>query len=397
VRIALVSQEYPPETAKGGIGSQTFTKAHGLAARGHEVHVISRTLAEPREYSENGVRVTRIAGAESRLPLYTEIADWLTYSAEVAAAIERIHKATPLDIVDFPEWACEGYVYLLNRTEWNNIPVAIHLHGPLVMLGQTIGWPETTSEFYRTGTAMEKTILHLADAVFSSSRCSAEWCAKEYGLRLEEIPVIHTGVDTNFFTPAPDKSSRPTVVFAGKLARNKGVHDLVEACARLLREFPALRLRLIGRGEARVVDELYAIASQWNAPSLLEFAGFVDRSALPGELSAAHVFAAPSKYEGGPGFVYLEAMACGIPVLACEGSGAAEIIAQGENGLLVPPDDIDALAGAIRSLLADQQMRQKMSAAAREFVLAHADSKACLDRLEGFYESVVNRTARASR
>ncbi len=367
MRIALVSQEYPPETAKGGIGSQTFLKAHGLAALGHEVHVISRSPTPARTESHGGgVQVTRIPGFESRMAVYTEAADWLSYSAEVAAAVAALHEKTPLDLVDFPEWGAEGYVHLLNRSQWNRIPTLIHLHGPLVMFAHTMGWPEMDSEFYRTGTAMEGTCLRLADAVISSSKCSADWCARHYGVKRDHIPVLHTGVDTQLFAPrSTPKARRPTIIFAGKLARNKGVELLVEAACRLGGEFPELHLRLLGRGEPKMVEELKRAAQNSGYPGLLDLPGFVNRNQLPEEFSRAHVFAAPSQYEGGPGFVYLEAMACGLPVIACEGSGVAEIVRHGENGLLVPPHDVEALTAALRSLLRNAEQRQAMGEFAR--------------------------------
>jgi glycosyltransferase involved in cell wall biosynthesis len=337
------------------------------------------------------VHVARINGAEARLPIYTEIADWVTYSAEVAAAVDRLNAAAPLDLIDFPEWSCEGYVHLLNRTEWNSIPIAIHLHGPLIMLGQTIGWPEKDSEFYRIGTEMERTSLRLADAVFSSSKCAAEWCAREYGLTLGDIPVIHTGVDTNLFVPCTEKPASPTVVFAGKLTRNKGVHLLVEACASLVSRFPDLRLRLVGRGELRVIEELRAIAASAGSSDLLELVGFVDHSNLATYLAAAHVFAAPSQYEGGPGLVYLEAMACGVPVIACAGSGASEVVSDGENGFLVERDDVESLTNALGKLLGNRELQAAMGARARDFVVANANSDECISRLESFYEAVVSR------
>ena len=211
MRIALVSQEYPPETAKGGIGSQTFLKAHGLSARGHEVHVISRsTDGIFSERDDDGVHVTRVPGLDARMQIHTEVADWLGYSAEVAVAVAALHANSPLDVVDFPEWAAEGFVHLLNQSEWNHIPTIIHLHGPLVMFAHTMGWPESESEFYRTGTAMEGACVRLADAVFSSSQCSADWCAEHYGVQRDRIPVLHTGVDTKLFSPRDvPKATRP--------------------------------------------------------------------------------------------------------------------------------------------------------------------------------------------
>jgi glycosyltransferase involved in cell wall biosynthesis len=391
MRIALVSQEYPPETAKGGIGTQTFLKAHGLAALGHQIHVISRSANGQRlERMDGDVSVVRIPGFDARMEVHTESADWLSYSAEVAAAVAALHAKAPLDIIDFPEWGAEGYVHLLNRTEWNRIPTVIHLHGPLVMFAHTMGWPEMDSEFYRTGTAMESACLRLADALFSSSHCSADWCAKHYGLNRERIPVLHTGVDTRLFSPrAVPKAARPTIVFAGKLARNKGVHLLVEAACELAREFPHLHLRLLGRGEANIITELKARAESTGFPDLLDVPGFVERAELPEQFSRAHVFAAPSQYEGGPGFVYLEAMACGLPVIACEGSGVADVVRHGETGLLVPPQNVEALTMALRALLGDSFKRQQMAEHARAFVLAEADSRACIKRLESFYSTVV--------
>jgi glycosyltransferase involved in cell wall biosynthesis len=391
MRIALVSQEYPPETAKGGIGSQTFVKAHGLAALGHDVIVISQsTDGERRERCERDVRVIRIPGYYHRMDLHTEVAEWITYSSEVAAAIADIHARSPLDIVDFPEWGGEGYVHLLNRTERNHIPTVIQLHGPLVMFAHTLGWPAVDSEFYRVGTTIEGTCLRLADAVFSSSACSADWCARHYGLDRSRIPLLHTGVDTGLFRPrAVAKSRRPTVIFVGKIARNKGVGILLDACCSLAHEIPDLQVRMLGRGEPGPIDELRARSSSNGSAGLLDLAGFVARDELPDHLSRAHVFAAPSVYEGGPGFVYLEAMACGLPVIACEGSGAAEVVRPGENGLLVPPGDVASLIAALRRLLLNSEEREAMGANARNFVLESADSKQSLNRLESFYQTVV--------
>ena len=236
--------------------------------------------------------------------------------------------------------------------------------------------------------------MSLADAVYSSSQCSIDWCAKHYGLNRSRAPVLHTGVDTKLFLPrAVAKAKRPTIIFAGKLARNKGVHLLVKAAVRLVREFPALQLRLLGRGEEKIVVELRGLARKCSG--LLELPGFVDRAELPEHFSRAHVFAAPSEYEGGPGFVYLEAMACGLPVIACAGSGAAEMVRPDKNGLLVPAQDVAALTAALRALLKDETRREKMGEFARRFVLAEADSRECIKKIEAFYKAVVARHAKA--
>lgn len=392
MRIALVSQAYPPETATGGIGTQTYIKAHGMASLGHEVHVLAHSGASGSRgaYRDGDVNVIRITGFESNLPTQTEPVQWLTYSALVAAELAQLHLQSKFDLIDFPEWACEGYVHLLNRTQEDPVPVVIHLHGPLVMFAHEIGWPSLESTFYRVGRHMEETCLGLADAVFSSSACSAGWCAEHYALDRSGIPVLHTGVDTQLFRPnSLPKEERPTIVFVGQLAANKGVELLLEASLKIASRFENLCLRMIGRGEQAVVDRLRSRAAAAGRPELLELPGFVGREELPAEYSRAHVFAAPSAYEGGPGFVYLEAMACALPVIACAGSGASEAIVTGETGLLIPPNDVNTLADALEQLLSDQRKCREMGQNARDHVVRTADSRDALRRLEQFYRNVI--------
>jgi glycosyltransferase involved in cell wall biosynthesis len=323
------------------------------------------------------------------MALNTEPARWLTYSAEVAATIATLHRQTRFDLVDFPDWGCEGYVHLLNRVEWDSVPTVIQLHGPLVLFAHTMGWPELDSEFYRVGVEMEGTCLRLADAVFSSSACSVDWCARFYGLAPDRVPVLHTGVDTELFRPgAAPKHARPTIVFAGRVQLAKGVDVLVEAACELAREYPDLLLRILGAGEPEFVQELRAGAEAQGRPGLLDFPGFVPTCELPAHLSQAHVFAGPSVYEPGPGFAYLEAMACGLPVVACAGSGAAEAVGHGQTGLLVPPRDVGALTAGLRTLLAQPELCTEMGQRGRAVVQTEADSEVCLQRLEAFYQTV---------
>jgi glycogen synthase len=389
LRIALVSQQYPPETADGGLGTQTYLKAHGLAALGHEVTVVSRNPDGFRaDLRDSDVRVIRIPDFDSRFHVRSDIAYWVTYSAQVAAEISALDAEHGLDIVDFAEWGCEGYVHLLNESETRRIRSFVQLHGPLVMLAHTIGWPEQESDLYQVGAQMERTCLQLADVVYSSGSCSADWGANHAGLDRDRIEIIHAGVDTSLFRPlAVAKESRPTIVFVGRTEASKGIDALVEAACVLAREYDDLRLQVIGRGDPALTRRLQARATAAGWPGLLEFHGYVPRDRLPEELSRAHVFAAPSLYEGGPGLVYLEAMACGLPVVGCTGSGANEVIEDGHNGLLVRPGDPDALVAAIGRLLRDDSEREAMGERAVAFAGRQADSASQLKRLENLYES----------
>jgi glycogen(starch) synthase len=391
MNIALVSQEYPPVTAKGGIGTQTRMKAEGLASIGHRVFVISRSPdGDHHEHTEGLITVIRFPGMEQDMPHMTDAVSWLSHSLLVATAVERLDAAVGLDIIDFPEWGAEGYAYLLNRNEWHGVTSVIHLHGPLVMFNKVIGWPETDSPFYKTGFHMESTAVSMADGVYSSSACSADWVRRHYDNRRLEIPVIHTGIDLDRFQPMDvRKEERPTILFAGKIVPNKGVEELVDAACILAVTVPRLRLRFAGRGDASYLDRLRKRAVEKGCNGLLEFLDFVPTEHMPMELSKAHLFAAPSHYEGGPGFVYLEAMACGLPVVACSGSGVSEIVDQGVNGMLVPPRDSGSLAAAMHGILTNPDTLARMSEEARTYVIRHADARTKVREIEAYYRSVI--------
>jgi len=396
VNVLLVSAEFPPETANGGIGTQALAKAHRLTEAGHRVHVLSHGSGDGVHEREQGaLHVTRIPGPDHRLAVHTEAGRWLAYSVEVAGAIQRLRARHAFDLIEFPDWGCEAYAHLANRAADDRTPVVIHLHGPLVMLAKTIGWPEVDSDFFRFGTAMERACLQAADALYSSSRVSAEWCGREYGCDARAIPVLHTGVDSAQFRPgAAPRDTRPTVLFVGRVEENKGVRTLLAAACRLAGEIPDLRLRLVGRGNPRLVAQLEETARRRGHPDLLEVAGFVPRDQLPEAFGRAHVFAAPSAYEGGPGFVYLEAMACGLPVIACRGSGAGEVVTPGVTGELVPVADDEALAAILREWLRDPQRAAALGRSARAFVLEHADERGCVAAIARFYADVVARGRR---
>ena len=387
MRICYVTQEYPPDTAKGGIAAQTIVKATQLAHRGHDVHVITRAGERAGSWTTDGVHIQRLI--QPKLSAHTEIADWVAWSSDAAAAVAALHAQNPIDLVEFPEWACEGYVHLLNRTEWYRPRTIISLHGPLVMFAREIGWPSLDSTFYRVGKSMEAFCLEQADGVYTSSQSSLDWCAREHGIDTSSIQTVHSGVDIELFHRQSEPAEQPTVVYAGRIAENKGVLTLLKAVIEVSKEFPSVRLILVGRGDEAVFTRLTSLAREANF-SGIEFRGFVTRESLAKEISSAHVFAAPSYFEGGPVFANLEAMACGLPVVACRGTGAADVIKDGVTGLLVPPREVKPLAKSISRLLQDPVLSDSIGQAAKEYVVTHASTDVCIDRLENLYREFIS-------
>lgn len=394
MNLLFVSQEYPPETAHGGIATQTRAKALGMAQRGHEVTVLSASTTGRRTEANDGpVRVVRVPPPDHRLPMRSAGARTIAWSVEVAAAIEELRAAAPYDVVEFAEYGAEGFFWLANRDPGSSPRAVVTVHGPTRLLSATLGWPEPGSFTARLQIQLEEHALALADATCASSAWSADFVAAACGIDRSRLPVLHTGVDTGHFAPRPRPAGTrsPTVLFVGKLARSKGADVLGRAALRAAGRIPGLRVRFVGRAhEPHLESELRAYAACADRRDVFEFCGAVPHESLPDECARADVFAAPSPCEGGPGFAWLEAMACGLPAIACAGTGAAESVLDGETGTLVPPGDVDALAAALVALFADDDRRAAMSRRARDHVLATASRPRCLDRIEAWLQAVAD-------
>src|SRR5438067_4910055 len=181
MKICLVAKEYPPETAHGGIGSQTWNKARELASRGHEVHVVTSSAGRPTEVrvatEELGVVVHRIRPPDVAGTLYGEASLDVGYSWLVGRYLQGMLETAALDVIDFPEYGGEGFAYQLDRTPWNWVPVVVQLHGPLAMFSERIGWPARESDLYRVVTFMEDLSIKRADVLMACSANIADFTA----------------------------------------------------------------------------------------------------------------------------------------------------------------------------------------------------------------------------
>lgn len=378
MNICLVSQDYPPETARGGIGTQTWNKAGTLARLGHSVHVLSCAADDRvdwRSVTENGVTVHRMPqpGQESgrQFPIYTTPTYWLGYTWNVLRHIHHLMRTTPFDVIDFAEYGAEGFAYQLDREPWNWVPVVVQLHAPLAMFASYMGWPEEDSEFYRVGAFMEGLSIRLADGLMACSANIANFTASFYGVARDSIDVIHCGVDAEAFRPLDQDapaSPRPTVLFVGNIAANKGVETVLEAVLRLRFKYPNVRLQILGKCDDGLEEELLCKARAAGAGPNIEFHGFVDRARLPEFYGRAQVFCSPAQYEGDVANVYIEAMASGCPVVASIAGAGAEAVVDGETGILVPPLDSGAVTRALDLILSNESLRRRMGESGRQLV-----------------------------
>ena len=173
-----------------------------------------------------------------------------------------------------------------------------------------------------------------------------------------------SGVDLVRFQPAPERAGTTTVLLPARLLREKGICEFAAAAAELRRNGLAARFVVAGRLDPANRGALSARdISELAAASGVRWLG--DCRDMARCLSEAHIVCLPTYYREGVPKVLLEACAAGRPIVATDIPGCRDVVRAGENGLLVPPQDVVALAAAIRQLLEDPQLRTRMGMAGR--------------------------------
>jgi glycosyltransferase involved in cell wall biosynthesis len=186
------------------------------------------------------------------------------------------------------------------------------------------------------------------------------------GVAPSRIRVIHPGVDSRHFTPAPGgrRSATPTFLYVGRLKRYKGIGFAIQALARARAHRPDLRLDIAGTGDHR--SELEQLAGELGLDRAVVFHGFAsDERKIDLMRSAwAHVFPSPKE---GWGITVIEAAACGTPSLASDSAGLRDSVRHGETGFLVPHGDVEALAARMIELADSPALVARMGERARRF------------------------------
>jgi glycosyltransferase involved in cell wall biosynthesis len=194
------------------------------------------------------------------------------------------------------------------------------------------------------------------------------------------VEVVWNGVPVR---PArPPLSDPPTIVFAGRLVREKGVDVLVRAFSTVVRELPEARLLLAGDGPER--DRIRALIDAGLSANVTVL-GQTPHGELERISEKAWVQVVPSLFDEPFGIVATESMMRGTAVVASRSGGLAEIVGDGQTGLLVPPGDPAALAGALIELLSNRPLAEAMGREGREVVLKHFTEDRFVDEFEQLY------------
>ena len=216
-----------------------------------------------------------------------------------------------------------------------------------------------------------------------------------------EIAVTPFGVDLARFAPEPGRrvAALLTIGIVKSLTPKYGVDLLLRAFAGLredpqVRALPqACRLLIVGDGPQRT--ELEALARELGIAACTEFAGAVAHADVPAWLNRLDLYAAPSRLDSESfGVAVIEASACALPVIVSDAGGLPEVVRDGETGLVVPRNDVPALRAALKRLVLDAALRERMGTAGRARVAREYEWGHCVDRMERCYERTIALGAR---
>ena len=207
---------------------------------------------------------------------------------------------------------------------------------------------------------------------------------------IDGVEVLHYGIPGRPVSPSL-LLEIPTVVYAGRLVREKGVDILLRAFAKTTERLPSARLLIAGDGPKR--NELKLLISDLNIASKTTLCGHLSQTELDNILGRAWVRAVPSVWAEPFGITVVEAMMRGTAVVASDSGGPREIIENGKSGFLVPPGDVDALAGKLLLLLSDRNLSETLGRAGRSISESRFSEELFLGKLLDIYERLLVRAA----
>jgi glycosyltransferase involved in cell wall biosynthesis len=405
VMLATSYPRFPGDT----IGTFMEPIAKGVAARGHEVHmVLPWHPALRREGVDDGVRFhafkyaphpsLNVYGYAGALRKDTDLrwSAWASAPLALAAsfaAVRRVARAVGATLLH-GHWLVPSGAVVAGAA--GRLPVVISLHGSDVYV----------AERHAVATAVARRTLARADWV---TACSDDLRDRTIRIgadpaRIETVPY---GVDADRFRP--DAGARARVrqslglagddlvwFTAGRFVSKKGFEFLIDALGALAPHWPAAKLVLAGGGDLDAA--LRARAADRGVADRVVFPGVLAQGDVGAYLAAADIAVVPSVHDaqgnvdGLPNTV-MESLASGTPLVASRVAGIPSVVTDGETGLLVPERDVAALAGALERLMRDAGARAAMGDRARAYVRAEHSWARVAERFEAAYERAAARRA----
>ena len=363
--LRVVSDLYP--SVVGGLGLHTHEMSKWQAKMGYDVTMYtSNPDGRSAEESKDGYKILRFKpvlkiGGNSFMPmlffkLFRTRNDFdivhahahLFFSTNLCALVRRLG-SPPLVITNHG---------LISQT----VPMWVHK----IYIPTIAKWTFKSADKIICYTEKEKSML------------------KKLGIDSDKIAVIHNGTDTNMFIPCEKEKNSNQILWIGRFTPGKGVEYLIDAFNILIKEYPNLKLIMIGKGPLK--GNIEQKIQNLNLSKNITIMNFIPNSKLPEIYQNSDVFVLPSINEGVPRTI-LEAMACGLPIVCTELPQLINIV-EG-CGSLVPLRDPQALAEAISKIISDKERAQKLGENGRKKVVENYSWEDTVKRTINLYEGLI--------
>ncbi|HET7363206.1 MAG TPA: glycosyltransferase family 4 protein [Burkholderiales bacterium] len=353
----------------GGQELRILTEAQGMLARGHEVTLLTPESADiyPAAAARN-IPVVTLPIEKKRLHALLAVRRWLA-----------AHRGR-FDVINTHS-STDSWLVALARATLGGMPPVVRTRH----VSTAVHKDRATRWLYQTACA------HIVTA---GEALRAQLATRNH-FALESMTSVPTGIDLERFRPMDRRAARREAGLDERLAlgivatlRDWKGHDYVlDAWARLAPRFADWQLVVIGEGPQRARLET-RVAAEGLAASV-RFVGNQDN--VPVWLNSLDLFTLPSFGDEGVPQAIMQAMACGLAVVATPVGAIEEAVQRGRTGLIVPPRDATALAAALGALMGDPARRTAMGRAGREYAVAHFGIERMLDGMEAVFRRVIER------
>ena len=396
MRIAVITSQFPPRW--GGVGNGIHHQVEALAARGHDIDIITRDRDRGMVFPPLPDNVHMHEVGVLKLPMF------FTTSFARRAVRRLLRLGKEFDVVH-----SHSNMSLLQRGHYWDIPwpIVSTMHGTWRGERSTITWRDVSPSaeslndlavMYVSGLfdvyedyALRYSNAALVECDLELAAVRARGVENLYG-RIVKLPA---GIDTGAFRPenADPEAVRAAgadpggalVLYVGRLAARKGAADALEMFARVAGDHPDANMLFVGGGPQQAM--LRRRVRALGLSGRVHLTGKVSAETLLRLYASADVCVFPSFWEG-QGLVPGEAMASGTPCVAAEVGWVPELVEEGVNGWRFPPRDVAAGAERLGRALSDDAARERMGARARKDMVDHHDWRFHIDRLERLYEEV---------
>ena len=389
LRIAFATPEFVTEDYfDGGLANYLNRVSKALAQLGHDVHVVTRSTKNEDEFDHEGVMVHRVM---PKLGWYrfnrltgsslTTTLHWLNFSAQAYRKLKQLHRRKPFDLIQYPNYSSCGLF---------SIPFLSTAH--IVRASSQPGWNTRIKQNLDSVLTerLEALQYKLARSVHAPSRAIQKMLSDDARLIRSPFYVETRDWDTTVYDQF--LKGKKYALYFGRFQLHKGFHTLAQALPRFLNRCPDAHVALVGRDmETSLASSMAAFArAQCNGlGERLVIVENLRHSSLYPIINEARLVVLPSLMDNFPN-ACLEAMGLGRVVIGTLGTSFEELITDGVNGFLVPPDDPQALVDKMIAAWTDQRLAE-MSLAAKEKTLEFAPEKT-IPSLLSYYSEVLSNS-----